>query len=83
MVAALLLKRAGYNHITILEKRADPGFFDPLREFTYRVSVQGMEIMDHAGVQEAVQEAGVLTSETLVCLLDPKTVKAKIVKFPF
>ena len=50
MVAALMLQRAGYNNITILEKRTDPSFFDPLREFTYRVSVQGMEVMDHAGV---------------------------------
>ena len=83
MVAALMLQRAGYNNITILEKRTDPGFFDPLREFTYRISVQGMKVLDHAGVFEEVQEAGVRGNETLVCTLNPKTTNAKVLKLPF
>ena len=77
MAAGLMLKRAGYNNITILEKREDPGFFDPLREFTYRVSIQGMRVLDQVGVRQEVQEDGVACTETLLCVLKPNTAKAK------
>ena len=83
MAAGLMLKRAGYNNITILEKREDPGFFDPLREFTYRVSIQGMRVLDQVGVRQEVQEDGVASSETLRCVLKPNTAKPKYIELPF